>query len=63
MDAAPPRWRPAGPFVPPHPTDAQPEVEAREILDRAEERVPNGERDVNRLLADLEVREAALTAR
>jgi nucleotide-binding universal stress UspA family protein len=39
--AAPPRWRPAGPFVPPYPTDAQLEVEAREILDRAEERVPD----------------------
>ena len=39
--AAPPRWRPAGPFVPPYPTDAQLELEAREILDRAEERVPD----------------------
>jgi len=34
-----------------------------DVLDRAEERVPQGERDVNRLLADLEVREAELTAR
>ena len=34
-----------------------------DVLDRAEERVPQGERDVNRLLADLEVREADLTAR
>jgi len=34
-----------------------------DVLDRAEERVPKGERDVNRLLADLEVREAELTAR
>jgi DNA mismatch repair protein MutS2 len=33
------------------------------VLDRAEERVPKGERDVNRLLADLEVRETELTAR
>ena len=39
--AAPPRWRPAGPFVPPYPTDAQLEDEARAILDRAEERVPD----------------------
>lgn len=39
--AAPPRWRPAGPFVPPYPTDVQLEEEAREILDRAEERVPD----------------------
>jgi DNA mismatch repair protein MutS2 len=34
-----------------------------DVLDRAEERVPKGERDVNRLLADLEVREAELSAR
>jgi len=34
-----------------------------DVLDRAEERVPQGERDVNRLLADLEVRETELTAR
>jgi len=34
-----------------------------DVLDRAEERVPKGERDVNRLLADLEVREAELTTR
>jgi DNA mismatch repair protein MutS2 len=34
-----------------------------DVLDRAEERVPQGERDVNRLLADLEAREAELTAR
>ena len=34
-----------------------------DVLDRAEERVPKGERDVNRLLADLEVRETELTAR
>jgi DNA mismatch repair protein MutS2 len=34
-----------------------------DVLDRAEARVPKGERDVNRLLADLEVREAELTAR
>jgi DNA mismatch repair protein MutS2 len=34
-----------------------------DVLDRAEERVPQGERDVNRLLADLEVREAELSAR
>jgi DNA mismatch repair protein MutS2 len=34
-----------------------------DVLDRADERVPKGERDVNRLLADLEVREAELTAR
>src|SRR6185369_236442 len=27
-----------------------------DVLDRAEERIPKGERDVNRLLADLEVR-------
>jgi DNA mismatch repair protein MutS2 len=33
------------------------------VLDRAEERVPKGERDVNRLLADLEARETELTAR
>jgi nucleotide-binding universal stress UspA family protein len=39
--AAPPRWRPAGPFVPPYPTDGQLEDEARVILDRAEERVPD----------------------
>jgi nucleotide-binding universal stress UspA family protein len=39
--AAPPRWRPAGPFVPPYPTDAQLEDEARALLDRAEERVPD----------------------
>jgi len=39
--AAPPRWRPAGPFVPPYPTDAQLEEDARAILDRAEERVPD----------------------
>ena len=39
--AAPPRWRPAGPFVPPYPSDAQLEAEARAILDRAEERVPD----------------------
>jgi DNA mismatch repair protein MutS2 len=34
-----------------------------DVLDRAEERVPKGERDVNRLLADLEVRDAELAAR
>jgi DNA mismatch repair protein MutS2 len=34
-----------------------------DVLDRAEERVPQGERDVNRLLADLEVRDAALAKR
>ena len=34
-----------------------------DVLDRAEVRVPQGERDVNRLLADLEVREAELSAR
>ena len=34
-----------------------------DVLDRADERVPKGERDVNRLLADLEVREAELSAR
>jgi DNA mismatch repair protein MutS2 len=34
-----------------------------DVLDRAEERVPQGERDVNRLLADLEVRENELTVR
>jgi DNA mismatch repair protein MutS2 len=34
-----------------------------DVLDRAAERVPKGERDVNRLLADLEVREAELTSR
>ena len=34
-----------------------------DVLDRAEERVPQGERDVNRLLADLEVREAELSVR
>ena len=34
-----------------------------DVLDRAEARVPQGERDVNRLLAELEVREAELTAR
>jgi DNA mismatch repair protein MutS2 len=34
-----------------------------DVLDRAEERVPKGERDVNRLLADLELREAEMTAR
>jgi DNA mismatch repair protein MutS2 len=34
-----------------------------DVLDRAEERVPQGERDVNRLLADLEVREAELSTR
>ncbi|HUQ80893.1 MAG TPA: endonuclease MutS2 [Gemmatimonadaceae bacterium] len=34
-----------------------------DVLDRAEERVPKGERDVNRLLADLEARETELTAR
>jgi nucleotide-binding universal stress UspA family protein len=39
--AAPPRWRPAGPFVPPYPTDSQLEDDARAILDRAEERVPD----------------------
>jgi nucleotide-binding universal stress UspA family protein len=39
--AAPPRWRPAGPFVPPYPSDVQLEDEARAILDRAEERVPD----------------------
>ena len=39
--AAPPRWRPAGPFVPPYPTEAQLEENARKILDRAEDRVPD----------------------
>jgi DNA mismatch repair protein MutS2 len=34
-----------------------------DVLDRAEERVPKGERDVNRLLADLEARELELSAR
>ncbi len=34
-----------------------------DVLDRAEERVPKGERDVNRLLADLEVRDADLSVR
>jgi DNA mismatch repair protein MutS2 len=34
-----------------------------DVLDRAEERVPKGERDVNRLLADLETREAELSVR
>jgi DNA mismatch repair protein MutS2 len=34
-----------------------------DVLDRADERVPKGERDVNRLLADLEAREAELSAR
>ena len=34
-----------------------------DVIERAEERVPKGERDVNRLLADLEVREAALSSR
>jgi DNA mismatch repair protein MutS2 len=34
-----------------------------DVLDRAEERVPQGERDVNRLLADLEVRDVALAKR
>jgi DNA mismatch repair protein MutS2 len=34
-----------------------------DVLDRAEERVPPGERDVNRLLADLEVRAAELSTR
>ena len=34
-----------------------------DVLDRAEERVPQVERDVNRLLADLEVREAELSVR
>jgi DNA mismatch repair protein MutS2 len=34
-----------------------------DVLDRAEERVPKGERDVNRLLADLEARETELSAR
>ena len=34
-----------------------------DVLDRAEERVPKGERDVNRLLADLEAREAELSGR
>jgi len=34
-----------------------------DVIERAEERVPKGERDVNRLLADLEVREAELSSR
>ena len=34
-----------------------------DVLDRAEERVPKGERDVNRLLADLEVRDAEMVKR
>ncbi|HEX6048189.1 MAG TPA: Smr/MutS family protein, partial [Gemmatimonadaceae bacterium] len=34
-----------------------------DVIDRAEERVPKGERDVNRLLADLEVRDAELAKR
>jgi DNA mismatch repair protein MutS2 len=34
-----------------------------DVLDRAEERVPKGERDVNRLLADLEVRDAETAKR
>jgi DNA mismatch repair protein MutS2 len=34
-----------------------------DVLDRAEERVPQGERDVNRLVADLEVRAAELSTR
>src|SRR5688572_14211676 len=34
-----------------------------DVLDRAEERIPKGERDVNRLLAELEAREAELSAR
>jgi DNA mismatch repair protein MutS2 len=34
-----------------------------DVLDRAEERVPKGERDVTRLLADLEVRETELSGR
>ena len=39
--AAPPRWRPVGPLVPPYPTDAQLAEKAQEILDRAEARVPD----------------------
>jgi nucleotide-binding universal stress UspA family protein len=39
--ASPPRWRPAGPLVPPYPTDAELEEEARAIVERAEERVPD----------------------
>jgi DNA mismatch repair protein MutS2 len=34
-----------------------------DVLDRAEERVPQGERDVNRLLADLEVRDVDMAKR
>ena len=34
-----------------------------QVLDRAEQRVPQGERDVNRLLAELESREEVLAAR
>jgi DNA mismatch repair protein MutS2 len=34
-----------------------------DVLDRAEERVPQGERDVNRLLADLEARDGELALR
>ncbi len=34
-----------------------------DVITRAEERVPKGERDVNRLLADLEVRDAELAKR
>ena len=34
-----------------------------DVLDRAEERIPQNERDVNRLLADLEVRDADMAKR
>lgn len=40
--AAPPRWRPAGPLVPPYPTDAQLAEQAQRIVDHAEALVPDG---------------------
>jgi len=39
--AAPPRWRPVGPFVPPYPTEIELEEEARAIVEHAGERVPD----------------------
>lgn len=38
--AAPPRWRPAGPYYSPYPNDEELERQAQETVDRAEALVP-----------------------
>jgi nucleotide-binding universal stress UspA family protein len=38
--AAPPRWRPVGPYIVPIATEAELEKQAQQVLDRAEARVP-----------------------